>query len=216
MGSPPSPPPTHHGMVSQPTTPAVWSSKATTSSTRPAPSLVHQLSTSLPVTVLSSTVRNHSLVSTEPHPMSTLSFSSLKPRTVMAVSTTQPAGMLQSIASIPVPTPPVHFSWRMSTITVTPRTVTTTFKSPTLTTVTFRPSNLTIMPVTPLPSKTFPLTSVLSVPPVRTGVTNTLTMVHSPLLLVMPFSVNFSKSPLFNNLVTLVSCPCGNHQSRHK
>merc|ERR1739838_710462 len=63
--------------------------------------------------------------------------SSLKPRTVMAVSTTQPAGMLQSIASIPVPTPPVHFSWRMSTITVTPRTVTTTFKSPTLTTVTF-------------------------------------------------------------------------------
>merc|ERR1712048_408505 len=152
--------------------------------------------TSSLVTVLSSPVPTPSLVTTEPHPMSTLSFSSTKPRMPTETSTTQPAGMPPSTALTPVLTTVDHTSWRMSTTTVTPRTVTTTFKSPTLT---------TSQP-----------TSVLSQPLRTTGVTNTLTMVHSPSLLVMPFSVNFSRSLLSNNPVTLVSSQCGHQPSLTK
>merc|ERR1712113_505782 len=97
----------------------------------------HQLSTSSLVTVLSLTVPIPSLVSTVPHPMSTLSFSSHNPRMLTETSTTQPAGMPPSHALTPALTTPDHSSWRMSTTTVTPRTVTTISKSPTLTTVTF-------------------------------------------------------------------------------
>merc|ERR1712157_440977 len=172
--------------------------------------------TSSLVTVLSSTVPTPSLVTTEPHLTSTLLFSSTKPRMPMETSTTQPAGMLPSHALTPVLTTVLHTSWRMSTTTVTPRTVTTTSKSPTLTTVTFCPSNLTITTETPMPFKTSQPTSVLSQPLKTTGVTNTLTMVHSPSPLVMPFSVNFSRSLLSNNPVTLVSSQCGHQPSLTK
>merc|ERR1712157_329942 len=105
---------------------------------------------------------------------------------------------------------------RMSTTTATPRTVTTTSKSPTLTTVTFCPSNLTITTETPMPSKTSQPTSVLSQLLRTTGVTNTQMMVHSPSPSVMPFSVNFSRSLLSNNPVTLVSSQCGHQPSLTK
>merc|ERR1712157_689551 len=160
--------------------------------------------TSSLVTVLSSTVPTPSLVTTEPHLTSTLSFSSTKPRMPMETSTTQPAGMLPSHALTPVLTTVLHTSWRMSTTTVT------------LTTVTFCPSNLTITTETPMPSKTSQPTSVLSQPLRTTGVTNTQMMVHSPSLLVMPFSVNFSRSLLSNNLVKLVSSQCGHQPSLTK
>merc|ERR1711935_738480 len=115
-----------HGTVSQPTTPAVWSSPATTSSTRPALSAVHQWSTSSLVTVLSSTVTTPSPVTTVPHLMSTSLFSSLNQLMPMETSTTPPAGMLPSHALIPALTPPDLSSWRTSTTTATPRTATTT------------------------------------------------------------------------------------------
>merc|ERR1712176_1536730 len=172
--------------------------------------------TSSLVTVLSSTVPTPSLVTTEPHLTSTLSFSTTKPRMLTETSTTQPAGMLPSHALTPVLTTVLHTSWRMSTTTATPRTVTTTSKSPTLTTVTFCPSNLTITTETPMLSKTSQPTSVLSQILRTTGVTNTLTMDHSPSLLVMPFSVNFSRSLLSNNPVTLVSSQCGHQPSLTK
>merc|ERR1712106_972857 len=133
LSLPPPSPPMPHGTVSQPTTPAVWSSPATTSSTRPALSPVHQWSTSSLVTVLSSTVTTPSPVTTVPHPMSTSFFSSLNQLMPMETSTTPPAGMLPSHAL----TPPDLSSWRTSTTTATPRTATTTSRSPTLTTVTF-------------------------------------------------------------------------------
>merc|ERR1712176_1144428 len=93
--------------------------------------------TSSLVTVLSLLVPTPSLVTTELHPMSTLSFSSTKPRMPTETSTTQPAGMLPSTALTPVLTTEPHTSLRTSTTTATPRTVTTTSKSPMLTTVTF-------------------------------------------------------------------------------
>merc|ERR1712137_1488606 len=127
--------------VSQPTTPAVWPSPATTSSTRPSPSAVHQSSTCSLVTVLSSTVPTPSLVTTVPHPMSTSSSSSHRPLMPMETLTTPPAGMPQSHALTPALTTPDLFSWRTSTTTATPRTATTTSRSPTLTTVTFSPSS---------------------------------------------------------------------------
>merc|ERR1719410_2822950 len=134
----------------------------------------------------------------------------------METSTTQPVGMLPSHALTPVLTTVPHTSWRMSTTTVTPRAVTTTSKSPTLTTVTFCPSNLTATTETPMPFKTSQPTSVLSQPLRTTGVTNTQMMVHSPSLLVMPFSVNFSRSPLSNNPVKLMSSQCGHQPSLTK
>merc|ERR1712178_578591 len=155
-------------------------------------------------------------VMTEPHPMSTLSFSSTKPRMPTETLTTQPAGMLPSHALTPVLTTVLHTSWRTSTTTVTPRTVTTTSKSPTLTTVTFCPSNLTITTETPMLSKTSQPTSVLSQLLRTTGVTNTQMMVHSPSPSVTPFSVNFSRSLLSNNPVTLVSSQCGHQPSLTK
>merc|ERR1712198_227776 len=105
---------------------------------------------------------------------------------------------------------------RMSTTTATPRTVTWASKSPTLTTVTFCPSNLTITTETPMLSKTSQPTSVLSQLLRTTGVANTQMMVHSPSPSVMPFSVNFSRSLLSNNLVTLVSSQCGHQPSLTK
>merc|ERR1711897_68612 len=65
-------------------------------------------------------------------------------------------------------------------------------------------------------SKTSQPPSVLSQPLRTTGVTNTLTMVHSPSPSVMPFSVNFSRSLLSNNPVTLVSSQCGHQPSLTK
>merc|ERR1712147_298241 len=64
--------------------------------------------------------------------------------------------------------------------------------------------------------KTSPPTSVPLPPLVTPGVTNTPTMDHSPSLLVMPFSVNFSRSPLSNNQATPVSSQCGHHPSPTK
>merc|ERR1712178_624976 len=125
-------------------------------------------------------------VMTEPHPMSTLSFSSTKPRMPTETSTTQPAGMLPSHALTPVLTTVLHTSWR------------------------------TITTETPMLSKTSQPTSVLSQLLRTTGVTNTQMMVHSPSPSVMPFSVNFSRSLLSNNLVTLVSSQCGHQPSLTK
>merc|ERR1712088_398840 len=196
MGPPP-PPPMPHGMVSQPTTPAVWSSPAKTSSTRPALSAAHQLSTSLPATVLSSTAPTPSLVSTAPHPMSTSSSSSHRPRMPMETSTTPPAGMPQSHALTPALTTPDLCSWRTSTTTATPRTATTT---------TVRNG----------PPRTSPPTSVWFPLRPTSGATHTPTMDHSPSPLVMPFSVNFSRSPLSNNQATPVSSQCGHHPSPTK
>merc|ERR1712158_236448 len=48
------------------------------------------------------------------------------------------------------------------------------------------------------------------------GATHTPTMDHSPSPLVMPFSVNFSRSPLSNNQATPVSSQCGHHPSPTK
>merc|ERR1712147_125604 len=186
------------------TTPAVWSSPATTSSTRPAPSAVHQSSTCSPVTVLSSTAPIHSPVSTVPHPMSTSSSSSHRPRMPMETSTTPPAGMPQSHALTPALTTPDLFSWRTSTTTATPRTATTTSRLPTLTTVTDG-----LPKTSPPTSARFPLSPT-------SGATHTPTMDHSLSPLVMPFSVNFSRSPLSNNQATPVSSQCGHHPSPTK
>merc|ERR1712147_192450 len=100
--------------------------------------------------------------------------------------------------------------------TATPRTATTTSRSPTLTTVTFSPSTWATTTVTDGVPKTSPPTSVPLPPLVTPGVTNTPTMDHSPSPLVMPFSVNFSRSPLSNNQATPVSSQCGHHPSPTK